>query len=143
MLEAATLRKGIYPPLPTFFDAQEELDLSTYRQHIRNLAHTGIAGYVVMGSNGESVHLNGDERVQVIEVAREAAGTQALIVAGCGEQSTRATLENCQRSARAGADLALVLPPFYFKGRMNEPALLAHYRAIADASPLPVVIYNM
>lgn len=143
MPETAILRKGIYPPLPTFFDAQEELDLSTYRQHIRNLAHTGIAGYVVMGSNGESVHLNGDERVQVIEVAREAAGAQALIVAGCGEQSTRATLENCQRSARAGADLALVLPPFYFKGRMNEPALLAHYRAIADASPLPVVIYNM
>src|SRR5258708_37034904 len=143
MLEAAMLRKGIYPPLPTFFDAQEELDLSTYRQHIRNLAHTGIAGYVVMGSNGESVHLNGDERVQVIEAAREAAGTQALIVAGCGEQSTRATLENCQRAARAGADLALVLPPFYFKGRMNESALLAHYRAIADSSPLPVVIYNM
>src|SRR6266496_65818 len=82
--------KGIYPPLPTFFDAREELDLATYRQHISNLAETGIAGYVVMGTNGESVHLTSEERVQVLEAAREAAGSNAQIIAGCGEQSTRA-----------------------------------------------------
>lgn len=142
-MPTTALKQGVYPPLPTFFDTQEELDLSTYRQHIRNLAHMGIAGYVVMGSNGEAVHLSSDERVRVIEAARETAGADALIVAGCGEQSTRATLANCRQAARAGADFALVLPPFYFKGRMQEQALLAHYRAIADASPLPVVIYNM
>ena len=139
----AALSQGVYPPLPTFFDDQEELDLPTYQQHIHNLAHTGIAGYVIMGSNGEAVHLSSDERVRVIEAAREAAGAGALLVAGCGEQSTRATLENCRSAARAGADFALVLPPFYFKGRMQEQALLAHYRVVADASPLPVVIYNM
>ena len=162
--------EGIYPPLPTFFDAWEELDLATYQQHIANLAGTGIAGYVVMGTNGEAVHLTTDERTQVIKAARDVvvplaelpapqAGFQpprqdalsggqvtrgdALIIAGCGEQSTRATLANCQRAAQAGANAALVLPPSYYKSQMDQRALLTHYCAIADNSPLPIVIYNM
>jgi len=135
--------RGIYPPLPTFFDAHEELDISTYQRHIARLKARGITGFVVMGSNGEAVHLASDERAQVIEAAREAAGQNALIIAGCGEQSTRATIRNCEQAARSGADVVLVLPPFYYKGRMDSYALLAHYRAIADASSLPLVIYNM
>ncbi|MBA2287826.1 MAG: dihydrodipicolinate synthase family protein [Ktedonobacteraceae bacterium] len=147
---------GIYPPLPTFFDDNERLDLETLRRHIRHLAGSGIAGYVVMGSNGEAIHLTGEERVQVIEACRSVveslrpeatAGVPASwpmqILAGCGEQSTRATIANCQQAARAGADAALVLPPFYFRSCMDSQALLAHYRTVADASPLPVVIYNM
>ncbi len=143
MAETSILRDGIYPPLPTFFDEQDELDLVTLRQHIQRLAETGITGYVVMGTNGEAVHLTSEERAQVIEAARDAAGEHTLILAGCGEQSTRATIANCQQAARSGADIALVLPPFYFKGRMDSRALIAHYRAVADNSPLPVVIYNM
>jgi dihydrodipicolinate synthase/N-acetylneuraminate lyase len=143
MSELVPLHSGVYPPLPTFFDAHEELDLRTYQQHIRNLAQTGIAGYVVMGSNGEATHLSQDERVQVVEASREAAGPEALLLVGCGEQSTRATIDNCRRAAQAGGNYALVLSPFYFKGRMDERALLAHYRAVADASPLPVMLYNM
>jgi 4-hydroxy-2-oxoglutarate aldolase len=96
-----------------------------------------------MGTNGEAVHLTGDERAQVIEAARQAAGPQAHIIAGCGEQSTRATMRNCEQAARSGADVALVIPPFYYKGRMDATALLDHYRTVADSSPLPVVIYNM
>src|SRR5438876_4036282 len=143
MMASPMLRGGIYPPLPTFFNEQDELDLVTLRHHIERLAGTGLAGYVVMGTNGEAVHLATEERVQVIEAARSVVGENAPILAGCGEQSTRATIANCQRAARSGADIALVLPPFYFKGRMDSRALIAHYRAIADNSPLPVVIYNM
>ncbi len=135
--------RGIYPPLPTFFDAQEELDIPTYQRHIARLKARGISGFVVMGTNGEAVHLTSDERARVIEAAREAAGPKALLIAGCGEQSTRATIRNCEQAARSGADVVLVLPPFYYKGRMDARALLAHYRAIADASSLPLVIYNM
>ena len=135
--------QGIYPPLPTFFDKQDELDISTYQHHIQRLTEQGIRGFVVMGSNGEAVHLASAERAQVIEAAREAAGAEAMIIAGCGEQSTRATIRNCEQAARSGADIVLILPPFYYKGRMNSQALLAHYRAIADASSLPLVIYNM
>ncbi len=143
MAESSILRDGIYPPLPTFFDEQDELDLITFRRHIQRLAETGIAGYVVMGTNGEAVHLTSEERAQIIETARDVGGENTPLLAGCGEQSTRATIANCQRAARSGADIALVLPPFYFKGRMDSRALIAHYRAIADNSPLPVVIYNM
>lgn len=133
---------GVYPPLPTFFDAQEELDLVTYQRHIHHLAESGIAGYVVMGTNGEAVHLTQHERRLVIEAARESADSRPIIV-GCGEQSTRATLANCEQAAKCGADVALVLPPCYYKGRMTNAALIAHYRAIADQSIIPVVIYNM
>ncbi len=121
----------------------EELDIPTYQRHIARLKARGITGFVVMGTNGEAVHLASDERARVIEAAREAAGPNALIIAGCGEQSTRATIRNCEQAARSGADVVLVLPPFYYKGRMDSYALLAHYRAIADASSLPLVIYNM
>jgi 4-hydroxy-2-oxoglutarate aldolase len=143
------LSSGIYPPLPTFFDDQEELDLATLQRHIRRLQNSGIAGYVLMGTNGEAVHLTTDERSQVIEAAREAIGNgdedgdSLPLLAGCGDQSTRTTLAHCRQAARYGADAALVLPPFYYKGRMNSAALIAHYRAVADDSPLPVLLYNM
>src|SRR5437870_6397190 len=143
MAESSILKDGIYPPLPTFFDEQDELDLVTLRRHIQRLAETGVAGYVVLGTNGEAVHLTSEERAQVIEAARDAAGEHMPLLAGCGEQSTRATIANCQQAARSGADIALVLPPFYFKGLMDSRALIAHYHAVADNSPLPVVIYNM
>lgn len=143
MIETAELSGGIYPPLPTFFTSNDELDLRTLRQHIRRIAGSGIAGYVVMGSNGEAVHLSSEERIQVIETTRAEAGEQALVLAGCGEQSTRTSIALCRQAAQAGANFALILPPFYYKGRMDSAALLAHYRAIADSSPLPVVIYNM
>src|SRR5437764_12845565 len=142
-----SLPSGIYPPLPTFFTTQDELDLATLRRHMLRIADSGIAGYVLMGTNGEAVHLTGDERAQVIVAAREVLGSSGYsnmpLIAGCGDSSTRVTIAYCQRAAHSGADFALVLPPFYYKGRMDSRSLLAHYRAVADNSPLPVLIYNM
>lgn len=141
-----TLPGGIYPPLPTFFDQQEELDLITLRRHMERLADSGIAGYVLMGTNGEAVHLSDDERAQVIMTAREVVTKLDIatpIIAGCGDQSTRTTIAHCRQAARCGADVVLVLPPFYYRGRMDSQALIAHYRAVADSSPLPVLLYNM
>ena len=138
------LPSGIYPPLPTFFDEQEEIDLATLQRHMRRLEDSGIAGYVLMGSNGEAVHLTQDERAQVIAAAREVVGEQSIpIIAGCGDQSTRATIAHCRQAAHYGANIALILPPSYYRGLMNSKALIAHYRAIADNSPLPILLYNM
>ncbi len=142
----ALLANGIYPPLPTFFDANDELDIPTLQRHMLKFVDSGIAGYVLMGSNGEAVHLTSDERVRLIQAAREVINDelQAMsLIVGCGESSTRSTIANCRSAAEYGADIALVLPPFYYRGSMNTQALLAHYRAVADASPLPVLIYNM
>jgi 4-hydroxy-2-oxoglutarate aldolase len=110
---AEIVLRGIYPPLPTFFDAREELDLTTFQAHISRLTKSGITGFVVMGSNGEAVHLSSDERAEVIQAARQAAGSEAVLIAGCGEQSTRATLRSeqaaCSLWGGCGACLAAVL----------------------------------
>ena len=134
---------GIYPPVPTFFDGDETLDLATLRRHVRQLAAAGITGFVALGSNGEAVHLDDDERRQVIAAVRETAGADAQVLAGAGALSTRAIIVLCRLAAEAGADIALVLPPHYYRSGMTMPALTAHYLAVAEASPIPVAIYNI
>lgn len=135
--------RGIYPPVPTFFGEDEALELDTLREHIRRLRERGIGNFVALGSNGEAVHLDAEERRAVIAAIREAAGAEAQVLAGAGAQSTRETIALCRLAAEAGADVALVLPPFYYRGQMNGVALRGHFLAVADASPLPVMIYNM
>ena len=134
---------GIFPPVPTFFADDEALDLDTLRRHVRGLVAAEIGGFVALGSNGEAVHLDDDERRRVIATVREAAGSGALVLAGTGALSTRATIGLCGLAAEAGADVALVLPPHHYRTFMTPTALRAHYRAVADASPLPVILYNM
>jgi 4-hydroxy-2-oxoglutarate aldolase len=134
---------GIYPPVPTFFDANEELDRKTLTKHILRLREHGIVNFVALGSNGEAVHLDNAERRTVISTIRDAAGEQAQILAGAGALSTRETIELCQLAAQAGADLALVIPPGHYRSQMTSVVLRAHYLAVANASPLPVVLYNM
>ncbi|HEX6123487.1 MAG TPA: dihydrodipicolinate synthase family protein, partial [Ktedonobacterales bacterium] len=134
---------GIYPPVPTFFAEDEALDLPTLRTHIARLRGKGITRFVALGSNGEAVHLDPDERRAVIAAIREAAGADAQVLAGAGTDSTRATIALCRLAADCGADAALVLPPHYYRGRMTPTALAAHFRAVADESPIPVVLYNV
>jgi 4-hydroxy-2-oxoglutarate aldolase len=134
---------GIYPPVPTFFDEDEALDLATLREHIRRLRQSGITRFVALGSNGEAVHLDPDERRAVIATIREAAGAEGQVVAGAGTDSTHGTVALCRLAAEAGANAALVLPPHYYRDRMTKAAIAAHFHAVADESPLPVVIYNM
>ncbi|HZC06242.1 MAG TPA: dihydrodipicolinate synthase family protein [Ktedonobacterales bacterium] len=134
---------GIYPPVPTFFHQDESLDLDTQRMHIERLRERGIVNIVALGSNGEAVHLDRDERRAVIGAIREAAGAEAQILAGVGAQSTRETIALCQLAADAGADVALALPPSHYGGKMGMAVQRAHFLAVADASPLPVMVYNM
>jgi 4-hydroxy-2-oxoglutarate aldolase len=134
---------GIYPPLPTFFAEDESLDLATLREHIRRLRARGIRNVVALGSNGEAVHLDDSERREVITAIREAVGAEAQVLAGAGALSTRATIALCRLAAECGADAALILPPHHYRSQMTGHALRAHYLAVADASPVPVVIYNM
>ena len=134
---------GIYPPVPTFFNEDESLDLATMRTHIERLREKGIVNIVALGSNGEAVHLDRDERRAVIATIREAAGAEAQILAGSGGQSTRETIALCALAAEAGADVALVLPPSHYGGKMGMAVQRAHFLAVADASPLPVMVYNM
>src|SRR5579862_2272012 len=135
--------RGIFPPVPTFFNGDEELDLPTLRGHILRLRAQGIDRFVALGSNGEAVHLDMDERFQVIEAIREVVGADATILAGAGAQSTRETIRLCQLAEKAGANVALILPPHAYGGKMGPAAQKAHYLAVGEDSPLPIMIYNM
>jgi 4-hydroxy-2-oxoglutarate aldolase len=100
-------------------------------------------GVLVGGSSGESALLENDDRRQLLTLARERVPADKWLIAGIGSESTRLTIQRANDARDAGADAVLVISPHYFLKRMSEPALLAHFRAVADASPLPVLLYNM
>jgi len=134
---------GIFPPLPSSFDQDENLALDKMKSNIEKLSAFDLRGFLVLGSNGELVHLSDTEKIQVYEMAREAISSDKLMIAGTGGQSTRETIMLTSAAAKAGADAVLVLNPFYFKGLMKPEALKQHYFAVADASTIPVIVYNM
>ena len=140
------LTKGFYVPTVAFFQPDEEIDLATTEKHATYLARCGVAGLVTQGSNGEAVHLDREERKAITAATRravDAAGYPHMpVIAGCGAASTRETIQLCQDAGATGADAVLVLPPSYYKSLVSTEALHAHFIAIADASPVPVLIYN-
>lgn len=146
MAETALSLAGIYPPVPTFFDDQEKLDLPTLQRHLQRLTEPGnchVAGIVALGSNGEAAHLDDQERDAAIQTIREVTPPELPVLAGASAPSTRGTIALCEAVARAGAAAALILPPSYFRAQMTAEAYIRHYHAVADASPVPIVIYNM
>ncbi|TXT13678.1 hypothetical protein VHUM_01045 [Vanrija humicola] len=139
------LKAGVWAPSPTFYDDNEELDLATLATHVVSLAKAGVQP-VICGSMGESHHLTREERKAVIAAARAAldnAGyTDAVLIAGTGGNSTRATIALSQDAAEAGADIAIVIPPGYFSGALGKEALKTFFADVAAGSPIPVMIYN-
>src|SRR6056297_208948 len=118
---------GIYPPLPTSFDSKETLDTDKMRDNIRKLSQFDLAGFLVLGSNGELVNLSDNEKEQVFKETRKAIPGEKIMLTGTGCQSTKQTIELTQKAANAGSDAALVLNPSYYKGLMTKKALTSHY----------------
>ncbi|KAI0123053.1 hypothetical protein BJ170DRAFT_587390 [Xylariales sp. AK1849] len=142
-----TLPCGIYAPTMTFFDPEtEELDIPVIKKHAERLAKAGLAGLVTMGSNGEAAHCTREEKMAVTSATREAldaAGfTSTPIIVGATEGSVKGTIELCKESQKAGGDYVLLLPPSYFRAHMDEEAVEGYFTAVADASPLPLILYN-
>ena len=135
--------EGVFPPIPTPFDADGEIDAAALAENLSWWNRYDLSGVVVLGSNGEAVLLDGSEKLSLIEAARAGIPEGRSMIVGTGSQSTRATISLTQAAADAGANYALVLPPFYYKGLMTADVLERHFRAVADASPIPVVLYNM
>ena len=125
----------------TPFD-DDEVDDRAIRTNVEKWARAGVGGVVALGSNGEAPLLDDAESDRVIAVARDVLGSDLLLIAGAGRESTRATIAAATRAGHLGADAVLVRTPSYFKPRMTGDALLRHYRAVADASPVPVLLYN-
>ena len=141
-MELAGRLRGIFPPLVTPFTSEGALDLGAFEANLEAYAGTGLAGYLVLGSNGEANVLEESEKLELISTARRLAGGRPLL-AGAGLESTRATIALVRKAADAGADGVLVLPPFYFRARMSDDALRRHFEAVAEASPVPVLLYSV
>ncbi|WRT69660.1 uncharacterized protein IL334_006650 [Kwoniella shivajii] len=139
------LKPGVWAPMPTFFDEDENLDLDTYRKHVVKLAKVGMQP-VVCGSMGEAFHLTDDERFTLFKETRKALDEAGLhdtvIIAGTGGNSTRQTIRLSKLAAEAGADVVIVIPPGYYAGALQKPALKQFFMDVQAASPIPVMIYN-
>ncbi|KAF2768351.1 putative dihydrodipicolinate synthase [Teratosphaeria nubilosa] len=159
------LKPGLYGPLPTFFDENQDLDLVSFKKHLLNLATKGIgtpSKYATLGSPssphpevsvcagslGEAVHLTHDERTHLIRFTRQtldAADLTSLpIVAGVGGSSTRETIKLAHDAHNAGADAGLVIPPPYYARSLeaDDQQIVQYYIDICAASPIPIFLYN-
>jgi 4-hydroxy-2-oxoglutarate aldolase len=136
------LPTGVYAPVPTPFDDQGEVDLTRFRAALTRWIASPLTGLVVLGSNGEAPFVDEDESDCLIGAAREAAPRGRPVIAGTGRESTRATILASGRAAALGADAVIVRTPGFFKSQMTSDAFVRHYTAVADASPVPVLLYN-
>lgn len=134
---------GIFPPLTTAFDKNENLLLDKMSSNIKRLSQYDLAGYVALGSNGELVNLTDSEKQAVYETVRQATPSDKIMIAGTSGQSTRETINLTKMAAKAGADAVLVLNPFYFKSLMTREVLVNYYFEVAESSTVPVIVYNM
>ena len=144
--QSRPLPDGVYVPTVAFFKEDDEVDLEATQRHAVQLAEAGVAGIVVQGSNGEAVHLSREERNWIVKSTRAALDETdhhlMPVIAGCGAQSTRECIQLCRDAAAAGASHVIVLPPAYYGGLLDTAKITQYFYDVADASPVPVLIYN-
>jgi len=134
---------GIYPPVVTPFDERGEVSYDRFEENLEKWSRTGLAGFVIFGSNGEYVFLTAEEKLKLIERAAKTVPGGKKIIAGTGCESTRETIALTNAAADAGAAAALIVTPCYYSDKMNKKALFNHYSMIADNSKIPVLLYNV
>src|SRR5450755_138396 len=134
---------GVFPALTTPFSADGSVSLSDLTHNVHLYNRTDLAGYVALGSTGESVLLTNAEMDGVLVTVKEAASKEKKLIAGCGSESTADTILRVKRAAEIGYDAALVKTPYYYKPFYKTEAQLAHFKAVADASPIPVFLYSV
>ncbi len=133
---------GLYAPIVTPF-RHDTVDDAAIRRNVERYMQTRLTGLVVLGSNGEAVMLDDQESDRVIAAARSAMPSTRPLIAGTGAESTKGTIANCRRAAHLGADAVLVRTPSFFKNMMTTDAFVRHYVAVAEESPVPVLLYNV
>jgi 4-hydroxy-2-oxoglutarate aldolase len=134
---------GIFGPVVTPFDANGDVDDAAFAANVRAHLAAGLHGIVVAGSTGEAALLDEGERMRLVDAARREIDGDRLLIVGTGTESTRGVIARNRAVAERGADAGLVVAPHYYGGAMTNDALREHYTRIADASPVPVLIYTI
>jgi len=135
--------RGVLAPLTTPFAADGSLALDRLAGNLAKYNRTPLAGYVITGSTGESVMLTREETERVWAAARQAAAPDKILIAGTGVDSTAETIARTRWAADKGYAAAMVKTPYYYKPMMTPAVLEEHFRRVADASPIPILIYSM
>jgi dihydrodipicolinate synthase/N-acetylneuraminate lyase len=133
---------GVFAPIPTPFDDRDRVDTVRLRAALARWVTRPLTGFVILGSNGEAVLMDDFESDQLIVAARESVPRDRRFIVGTGRESTQAAVRASRRAAEHGADAVLVRTPGFFKTQMTSDAFVRHYTAVADASPVPVLLYN-
>lgn len=134
---------GIFPALTTPFAADGSVSPEDMKHNIRLYNKTAMDGYVVLGSTGEAVLLQAKEMDAILAAVKETAAPGRKLIAGTGAESTAETIERTNRAAALGYDAALVKTPYYYKPAYSSEVLIAHYRRVADKSPIPILLYSV
>lgn len=134
---------GVFPALTTQFAADGSVSVEDIKHNIGKYNTTGLAGYVVIGSTGESVLLSRKEVDALLVTVKESAAPGMRLIAGTGAESTAETIERTKRAAELGYHVALVKTPYYYKPLYKPDVYIAHFRRVADASPIPVLLYSV
>ncbi len=134
--------KGILPPIATPF-IRDEVAYDKLKSNISRWNKTGLTGYVVMGSNGESVFLTREEKLKLVEATKDNMDSGKVLIAGTGSDSIKETISLSNDAANLGADYALILTPSFYKRQMKSEAFVRYFTEVADQIRIPVIIYNV
>ena len=135
--------EGVFTPIVTPFTTEDTVDEGALRRNVDRWMKTPLTGLVVLGSNGEAPQLEDAEADRVIDIVRERVPAGRPLIAGTGRESTKATIAANARAAAAGIDAVLVRTPSFFKSQMTADVFVRHYTEVADASRVPVLLYNV
>ena len=137
------LFSGVFAALTTPFSQDGSVSLADLKHNVQRYNQTDLAGYVALGSTGESVLLTRAEMDVILATVRESAAEEKKLLAGAGAESTAETIERTKRAAEFGYDAVLVKTPHYYKPAYKPEVLIAHFRRVADESPIPVMLYSI
>jgi 4-hydroxy-2-oxoglutarate aldolase len=137
------MRKSVIVAAPTPFDRAGAVDLDGLRHNIAKWLEAGLDGVLVLGSTGEAGHLDDEEGIAIVAAAREVVPRDRMLMVGTGRQSTAATVGFTARAAAAGADVALVVTPNYYRPELTREAYERYYRRVADDAEVPIYLYSV
>ncbi|MDE3136601.1 MAG: dihydrodipicolinate synthase family protein [Acidobacteriota bacterium] len=135
--------RGVFAPLTTPFDSDDHLSLPRLRQNLARYNATRLAGYVITGSTGEAILLSWAETEELWAAVVEAAAADKILIAGTAAETTKETILRTRRAADLGFEVALVRTPHYYQSQMTPEVLADYYHRVADASPIPILIYSI
>ncbi|MBT4289392.1 MAG: 4-hydroxy-tetrahydrodipicolinate synthase [Deltaproteobacteria bacterium] len=132
--------KGLYPAIILPFNDDDSINLEGFKENVQYLVDADCSGVCVNGSTGEAINLTREERIHVIQAAKEIAPEGFTIIAGTGAPTTRMAIQQTQDAKDAGADVALVITPYYCIP--NKEGLITHYREVCKVD-MPILLYNL